>query len=71
MLTALLAVRNLLGERHDLWANNADDEYHEELSDIEIGANAEAVELSDIRALAETQPRVPIRIEREELRGRD
>jgi protoporphyrinogen oxidase len=63
MLTAFLAVRNLLGERHDLWAVNADDEYHEELSDIEIGANAEAVELSDIRALAETQPRVPIRIE--------
>jgi protoporphyrinogen oxidase len=65
MLTGFLAVRNLLGERHDLWAINADDEYHEEISDIEIGANAEAVELSDIRAMAETQPRVPIRIERE------
>ena len=32
MLTAMLAVRNLFGESHDLWAVNADDEYHEEQS---------------------------------------
>ena len=30
MLTARLAVRNVFGERHDLWAVNADDEYHED-----------------------------------------
>jgi protoporphyrinogen oxidase len=30
MLTAMLAVRNLCGEQHDLWAVNAEDEYHEE-----------------------------------------
>jgi len=30
MLTARLAVRNLFGERHDLWAVNADEAYHEE-----------------------------------------
>lgn len=29
MLTAMLAVDNLCGAHHDLWAVNADDEYHE------------------------------------------
>ena len=29
MLTAMLAVRNLGGEHHDIWNVNADDEYHE------------------------------------------
>jgi protoporphyrinogen oxidase len=47
MLTARLAVRNLFGERHDLWAVNADEEYHEE---------------ADARALAGSQPRVPQRL---------
>jgi protoporphyrinogen oxidase len=32
MLTAMLAVRNLVdGEQHDLWSVNADAEYHEEI----------------------------------------
>jgi protoporphyrinogen oxidase len=44
MLTARLAVRNLFGERHDLWAVNADEEYHE---------------AEDLRALAASQPLVP------------
>ena len=30
ILTALLAVENVLGARHDVWSVNADDEYHEE-----------------------------------------
>jgi protoporphyrinogen oxidase len=30
MVTALLAVRNLAGEKHDIWAVNADDDYQEE-----------------------------------------
>jgi protoporphyrinogen oxidase len=47
MLTARLAVRNLFGERHDLWAVNADEEYHE---------------AEDLRALAASQPLVPRRI---------
>jgi protoporphyrinogen oxidase len=47
MLTARLAVRNLYGERHDLWAINADEEYHEE---------------GETKQLAATQPRVPPRI---------
>jgi len=31
MFSAMLAVRNILGERHDVWSVNADCEYHEEL----------------------------------------
>ncbi|MCC7360191.1 MAG: NAD(P)/FAD-dependent oxidoreductase [Anaerolineales bacterium] len=31
MLTAMLAVRNLLGERHDVWTVNTERSYHEEI----------------------------------------
>jgi hypothetical protein len=31
MLTAMLAVRNLQGERHDLWEVNTERSYHEEV----------------------------------------
>jgi protoporphyrinogen oxidase len=31
MLTAMLAVRNLHGERHDLWEVNTERSYHEEV----------------------------------------
>ena len=57
MVTAMLAVRNLYGERHDVWAINADDEYHEEAT----GQNATADALQT-RGLAATQPRVPLRV---------
>jgi protoporphyrinogen oxidase len=50
MLTAMLAVRNILGESHDLWAVNADPEYHEELASEEPAARTT------------TQPRVPERV---------
>ena len=30
MVTAMYAVRNLYGQRHDLWAVNVDEDYHEE-----------------------------------------
>jgi hypothetical protein len=33
MLTAMLAVKNILGENHDLWAVNVEEEYHEEVSE--------------------------------------
>jgi len=39
MLTALLAARNVLGERHDVWAVNTEDEYHE--IQAEAGPTAE------------------------------
>jgi hypothetical protein len=53
MVTAILAVQNLLGARHDVWGVNADDEYHEEegLNSGELGG--------DLSGLAETQPLVP------------
>jgi protoporphyrinogen oxidase len=55
MLTAILAVENLFGAAHDLWAVNADEEYHEEsaASGADVGLPAH------IRDLARTQPRVP------------
>ena len=31
MLTAMLAARNLVGESHDVWAVNVEEEYHEEV----------------------------------------
>jgi protoporphyrinogen oxidase len=39
MLTAMLAVRNILGERHDVWAVNADCEYLEEAR-VDLRASA-------------------------------
>ena len=53
MLTAILAVRNLFGEHHDLWAINADDEYHEE------GGDGDADFEGEVRELQRTQPSVP------------
>lgn len=47
MLTGMLAVRNLLlGEKHDLWSVNADQEYHEELrgSEVQVPDVAEVVQ---------------------------
>jgi protoporphyrinogen oxidase len=55
MVMAMLAVRNLFGEQHDLWAINADDEYHEEVRE-----SPEQTALArDLKTLAATQPRVP------------
>jgi len=55
MLTAMLAVKNILGENHDLWSVNVEEEYHEEV-------RAESVQVSPaIAAVASTQPRVPVR----------
>jgi protoporphyrinogen oxidase len=54
MLTGILAVRNLYGDHHDLWALNTDDEYGEEIlkdSSSEVGAG--------VGHVASTQPRVP------------
>jgi protoporphyrinogen oxidase len=53
MVTAMLAVRNLLGGHHDVWAVNAEDEYHEETEAIED------LSRDELRALRDTQPAVP------------
>jgi hypothetical protein len=62
MLTAMLAVRNLFGEHHDTWGVNAEEEYHEEIPDMEFDARARHD--GDLQLLSETQPLVPIRLER-------
>jgi hypothetical protein len=41
MMTALYAARNILGESHDLWAVNTDEEYHEEAKPEPAPAEAE------------------------------
>jgi protoporphyrinogen oxidase len=53
MLTAMLAVRNIEGEDYDLWAVNADPDYHEEMT----GSEAE----DEFAMLASKQPMVPER----------
>lgn len=56
MLTAMLAVENILGANHDLWSVNADEEYHEEI-DSRKKENA-----SNYADLISTQPKVPKRL---------
>lgn len=41
MMTALGAARNILGEKHDLWAINTEPEYHEEKQKVREPAYAE------------------------------
>jgi len=55
MLTAMMAVENLLGAGHDLWQVNVDEDYHEEVT------QDEPERTRDARLLASTQPRVPER----------
>jgi hypothetical protein len=46
MLTGMLAVRNLmLGDQHDLWSVNTDQEYHEEIGSEATGGADEVVEV--------------------------
>lgn len=54
MLTAMLAVKNILGAEHDVWEVNVDGEYHEEVSRREE---------EELAALESTQPLVPGRID--------
>ncbi len=53
MLTAMLAVKNILGADYDLWKVNADQEYHEQ------EAYEREDDLGEFRDLARTQPMVP------------
>ncbi len=55
MLTAMLAVKNILGANYDLWQVNAEQEYHEEVTD------RDKTEEEEFAMLAATQPRVPQR----------
>jgi protoporphyrinogen oxidase len=60
MLTAMLAVENILGADYDLWEVNVEEEYHEQASEEEKN------KLAEYRLLASTQPRVPKRVEKME-----
>ena len=55
MLTAMLAVKNILGESHDLWSVNVEQEYHEEAKSDEQTARApqHSERLQPERVLAE------------------
>jgi protoporphyrinogen oxidase len=55
MLTAMLAVRNLETRKYDLWAVNADPDYHEEVTGDQ--------EADEFALLASQQPMVPERLE--------
>ncbi|HKG62262.1 MAG TPA: NAD(P)/FAD-dependent oxidoreductase [Pyrinomonadaceae bacterium] len=57
MLTAMLAVKNILGAHYDLWQVNAEQEYHEEVTD------RDKTEADEFAMLAAMQPRVPRRRE--------
>jgi protoporphyrinogen oxidase len=52
MVTAMLAVQNLGGAANDVWAVNAEDEYHEEVDTKKSGSD-------EVRAMRHTQPSVP------------
>jgi protoporphyrinogen oxidase len=53
MLTAMLAVKNIQGANIDVWAVNADQDYHEEVS------AEEAERKPEFKEIAATQPLVP------------
>jgi protoporphyrinogen oxidase len=53
MLTAILAVENINGAAHNIWTVNADQDYHEVISNPDKWS-------SEIRNLAATQPDVPV-----------
>jgi protoporphyrinogen oxidase len=50
MLTAILAVRNLFGEQHDLWTVNAERSYHENFTKEEWEARTRAGSSMDVPA---------------------
>lgn len=52
MVTAMLAAQNVIGAHFDVWAVNAEDEYHEE-------ADLTALPDDELRALQRSQPSVP------------
>jgi protoporphyrinogen oxidase len=56
MLTAMLAVKNILGGNYDLWKVNADQEYHEEV------LKDKSIEPKDYKELSKTQPLVPVAV---------
>jgi hypothetical protein len=54
ILTGMLAARNTMGSNYDLWAINADPDYHEDGPEITY---------EEVRGMNETQPLVPRRVD--------
>ena len=54
MVTAMLAVRNIIGSHYDIWQVNVDQEYHEQSSST--------TEQDQFAHLLATQPHVPERL---------
>ncbi|MEJ2601422.1 MAG: NAD(P)/FAD-dependent oxidoreductase, partial [Anaerolineales bacterium] len=53
MLTGMLAVRNLLyKEKNDLWIVNAEQEYHEEIRDVDLSAHEVEKVYEDVLSMA-------------------
>jgi protoporphyrinogen oxidase len=57
MLTAMLAVKNILGAHYDIWQVNVDQDYHEEAQDDQRAPE------NEFALLESTQPRVPQRVQ--------
>ena len=52
MLTAMLAVKNILGANYDIWEVNVEKEYHEEVTEEE----------KELAKISSTQPLIPKKI---------
>jgi protoporphyrinogen oxidase len=61
MVMGMLAVRNLFGERHDLWTVGSEDEYLEELAE-----HRDPSSILDSRTLGSTQPLTPTLVQARE-----
>lgn len=63
MMTALFAARNILGESHDLWAVNTDEEYHEEKKEevitAEVGAEPKRPAFAEPPRVKHAEPEGP------------
>jgi protoporphyrinogen oxidase len=67
MLTAVYAARNIVGEKHDVWAVNTEMEYHEEERVKASAAKPVAARIETASAAATGDRQVPRRLTPEEL----
>lgn len=58
MLTAMFAVKNILGANYDIWNVNTEEEYHEE----ESKKSSNGVTPDDLAKVEATQPQVPTKL---------
>ena len=58
MLTAMLAVKNILGANYNIWEVNTEDDYHEE----ESTKSSDSVNATDLHRVEATQPQVPTKL---------